>query len=139
MKMRIKEKKAKGGRIEEKIENCIKLGILSIIKSKKKEPEISKHFEEAYNLILSKNFDIKNYFYGNKSPPNHKLNFSEIRSIADFIFFKTLKLTKKTKINKGEKMRSKSFSLMTKIMGSETEHKIDRFFLHIKRFINNNF
>ena len=36
MKMRIKEKKAKGGRIEEKIENCIKLGILSIIKSKKK-------------------------------------------------------------------------------------------------------
>jgi hypothetical protein len=28
---------------------------------------------------------------------------------------------------------------MTKISGSETEHQIDRFFLHIKRFIDNNY
>ena len=139
LKMRIKEKQVKVIRPEEKIELNIKLGVLSTIKSKKIEPERSKYFEEAYNIIFNKNFDIKNYFYGNKSPPNKKLNFCEIRAVADWVFFKTLRLTKKIKINMTEKKRSKSSSLMMKISGSETEHNIDRFLIHIKRFIDNKY
>ena len=137
LKMRLKEKKVKVNRAEEKIELCIKLGILSTIKSKKIKPERSKYFEEAYSIILNKNFDINNYFYGNKSPPNPKLNFCEIRAVADWIFFKTFRLTKKLKLS--EKKWNRTASVMTKISGSETEHQIDRFFLHIKRFIDNNY
>ena len=139
LKMRLKEKKAKVIRPEEKIELNIKLGILSTIKSKKQETERSKYFEEAYNIILNKNFDIKTYFYGNKSPPNQKLNFCEIRAAADWIFFKTFRLAKKTKLNIAERKRNKSSGLMTKISGSETEHNISRFFSHIKRFIDNEY
>ena len=139
LKMRLKEKKVKVIRPEEKIELNIKLGILSTIKSKKQETERSKYFEEAYNIILNKNFDIKTYFYGNKSPPNQKLNFCEIRAAADWIFFKTFRLAKKTKLNIAERKRNKSSGLMTKISGSETEHNISRFFSHIKRFIDNEY
>ena len=139
LKMRIKEKKVKVIRPEEKIELNIKLGVLSTLKSKKIEAERSKYFEEAYNIILNKKFDIKTYFYGNKSPPNQKLNFSEIRSNADWIFFKTFRLTKKTKINITERKWNKSSSLMTKISESETDQTINRFFIHIRRFIDNEY
>ena len=136
-KMRIKEKEVKSTRPEEKIELNIELGVISTLKSKKIEPERSIYFDTAYNIILNKNFDIKNYFYGNKNPTNSKLNFCEIRAVADWIFFKTFRLTKKLKIS--ERKWSKSSSVMTKISGSETEHKIDRLFRHIKRFIDNQF
>ena len=137
LKMRLKEKKVKANLPEEKIEINIKLGILSTLKSKKIEPQRSKYFDEAYNIIFNKNFDIKNYSYGNKSPPNQKLNFCEVRAVADWIFFKTFRLTKKLKVS--EKKWNESISVMTKISGSETEHKISRLFLHIKRFIDNDY
>ena len=133
LKVEIKEKKNKSNRPEEKIEYEIMLGVLSTIKSKKIEPQISKHFEQAYNLLCDKNFDIKNYLYGNKSPSNYKLNFCEIRSAADWVFFKTLKLAKRN--IKSNQKKIKGTSLMTKISGSESEHAIDRFMAHIKRFI----
>ena len=139
LKIKIKEKKLKATRPEEKIEYDIMLGVLSTIKSKKIEPQESKYFEQAYNLICDKNFDIKNYFYGNKSPPNAKLNFCEIRAIADWIFFKTFKLSKRNIKNNQNKQRGKGTSLMTQISGSESEHRIDRFNLHIKRFICNQY
>ena len=137
LKKILKEKEEKATRPEEKIELNIKLGVLTTMKSKKIEPERSFHFDEAYNLILNKNFDIKNYFYGNKNPINIKLNFCEIRAVADWIFFKTFRLTKKLNIR--ERKFDRSFSVMTKISGSETEHKIDRLFFHIKRFIDDKF
>ena len=137
LKKILKEKEEKATRPEEKIELNIKLGVLTTLKSKKIEPERSFYFDEAYNIILNNNFDIKNYFYGNKNPTNTKLNFCEIRAVADWILFKTFRLTKKLKIS--ERKFNKSSSVMTKISGSETEHKIDRLFLHIKRFIDNKF
>ena len=136
LKLKIKEKKSKANRIEEKIECDIMLGVLSTIKSKKIEPQESKYFEQAYNMIYDKNFDIKNYYYGNNSPPNTKLNFCEIRSIADWIFFKTFKLTKRNIKNNQNKQRVKGTSLMTQITSSESQLRIDRFLLHIKRFIS---
>ena len=141
LKVKIKEKKVKANRIEEKIECDIMIGVLSTIKSKKIEPQESKYFEEAYNLLCDKNFDIKNYYYGNKSPPNSKLNFCEVRSVADWLFFKTFKLTKRnTKTNQSNQRKAiKAQSVMTKISGSESEHRIDRFFAHIKRFISNKY
>ena len=137
LKAKIIEKKNKASRPEEKIEYNIMLGVLSTIKSKKIEPQISKYFEQAYNMLCDKNFDVKNYFYGNKSPPNYKLNFCEIRSVADWIFFKTFKLARRNVKNTQKKI--KGTSLMTKISGSESEHTIDRFMTHIKRFISNEY
>ena len=140
LKVKVKEKKVKATRPEEKIECDIMLGVLSNIKSKKIEAQESKYFEQAYNLLCDKNFDIKNYYYGNKSPPNYKLNFCEIRSVADWIFFKTFKLTKRnTKSSQNNQRKNRSTSVMTKISGSESEHRIDRFLAHIKRFISNDF
>ena len=102
LKVKLKERKSKANRPEEKIEFNIMLGVLSTIKSKKIEPQESKYFEEAYNILCDKNLDIKNYYYGNRSPPNLKLNFSEIRSVADWVFFKTFKLTKRSTKNRRE-------------------------------------
>ena len=136
LKLKIKDKKSKANRNEEKIEYNIMLGVLSTIKSKKIEQQESKYFEQAYNLICDKNFDIKNYYYGNNSPPNSKLNFCEIRSVADWIFFKTFKLEKR---NIKNKQRNRGNSLMTQISGSESEHRIDRFMTHIKRFMCNEY
>ena len=140
LKLKIKEKLIKANRPEEKIEYNIMLGVLSTIKSKKIEPQESKYFEKAYNLLCDKNFDIKNYFYGNKSPPNYKLNFCEIRSVADWIFFKTFKLAKRNiKNTQNNQKKIKGNSLMTQISGSESEHRIDSFLAHIKRFITNEY
>lgn len=141
LKVKIKEKKVKSNRIEEKIECDIMLGVLSTIKSKKIEAQESKYLEEAYNLLCDKNFDIKNYYYGNKSPPNSKLNFCEVRSVADWLFFKTFKLTKRNirSNQSNQKKAIRTQSVMTKISGSESEHRIDRFLAHIKRFISNKY
>ena len=135
-KIKIKEKIVKGNRTEEKIENDIMLGVLSTIKSKKIEPQESKYFEKAYALLCDKNFDIRNYYYGNKSPPNPRLNFCEIRAVADWIFFKTFKLTKRNKKNSQNKQRARGNSVMTQITESESEHRIINFMNHIKRFIS---
>ena len=139
LKVKIKEKKLKVTRLEEKIECDIMLGVLSTIKSKKIEPQESKYFEQAYNVLCDKNFDVKNYYYGNKSPPNVKLNFCEVRAIADWIFFKTFKLKKRNTKMGQNKQRNKGTSLMTQILGSESEHRIDRFMVHIKRFISSDY
>ena len=139
LKIRVKEKKVKANRPEEKIEYDIMLGVLSTIKSKKIEPQESKYFEQAYSALCDQNFDIKNYFYGNKSPPNIKLNFCEIRSVADWIFFKTFKLKKRNTKNNQNKQRNKGTSLMTQILFSESELRIDRFMAHIKRFISHDY
>jgi hypothetical protein len=61
--------------------------------------------------------------------------------VADWLFFKTFKLTKRnTKSNQSNQRKTiKAQSVMTKISGSESEHRIDRFFAHIKRFISNKY
>ena len=139
LKIIIKDKKSKANKTEEKIECNIMLGVLSTIKSKKIEPQESKYFEQAYSLICDKNFDVKNYYYGNRSPPNPKLNFCEIRSVADWIFFKTFKLEKRNIKNSQNKQKARGTSLMTQISASESELRIDRFMTHIKRFICNDY
>ena len=135
IKSKLKEKKVKSNRPEEKIEYDIMLGILSTIKSKKIEPQESKYFEEAYTLLCDKNFDVRNYYYGNKSPPNYRLNFWEIRSVADWIFFKTFKLAKRN-IKNQNKQRARGNSVMTQITESETDHRIVAFMKHIKKFVS---
>ena len=137
LKTKLKEKRVKINTIEEKIECDIQLGILSTIKTKK-VGIVSRYFEEAYDLLCDKNFDKKNYFYGAK-PPKVKLNYSEIRAVADWLFFKTFKLSKKQiNINSSSiyfsNRKSGHSSIMTQIDGSEIEHLIDSFINHIRKF-----
>ena len=82
-----KEKRTLAASREEKIENDIKLGIISNIKTKKKNYEPSKYLEEAYELLCDKNFDLNTYKYGSQTS-NVKNNFYEIRATGDWLFYK---------------------------------------------------
>ena len=86
-KKKYKEKREKTKIREEKIDYDIKLGILSSIKSKENKIKKIKYFKEAYDLLSDKNFDKANYKYG-ATPIRNKYNFYEIRSIADWLFYK---------------------------------------------------
>ena len=133
LKNKLKEKRVKLNSNEEKIECDIQLGILSTIKTRKIDV-ISKYFERAYSLLCDKNFDKKNYIYGTK-PPKIKLNYSEIRAVADWLFFKTFKLSKKSyNTSNNTNFINRHSSIMTKIDGSDIEHSIDDFMNHIKKF-----
>ena len=87
-KKKYKDKREKTKIREERIEYDIKLGVLSLMKSKANKKNKPKYFNEAYELLCDKNFDIAKYKYGSK-PVNAKYNFCEIRSVADWLFFKS--------------------------------------------------
>lgn len=72
---------------EDKIENDIKLAVLSNIKTKKKFFEPSKYLDEAYEFLCDQNFDVKTYKYGSQ-PLDIRNNFYEIRATADWLFYK---------------------------------------------------
>ena len=81
LKRNLKIKRNNSNETKEKmIKYNLKLGVVSQIKNRKRS---TKYFEEAYTLITS--LDIKNYFYGSR---NYKFNFSEIKAVADWLFYK---------------------------------------------------
>jgi hypothetical protein len=90
LKEALKNKKENSNHSEEIIKYDIMMGILSTIKSKKKEACVSKHLKEAYDIICSKSFVHKKYLYGKLETT--KQNFFEIRAIADWLLFKIMKL-----------------------------------------------
>ena len=87
-KKKYKEKKEKTKIREERIHYNIKLGIISLMKSKANKKNKSKYFNEAYELLCDKNTEISKYKYGS-NPINEKYNFYEIRANADWLFFKS--------------------------------------------------
>ena len=142
-KMKIKEKKVKATSREEKIECNIKLGILSIIKSKKLKYIKSKYFEEAYELISDKNFNKDKYLYGNKDI-NPKFNLIEVRAVSDWLFFKIMSLenikspTSSSMPSSAKNIRSLTNSLLGKSTpankGSNFDKQIEKYQNHIKAF-----
>ena len=140
-KIKIKEKKVKATSREEKIECNIKLGVLSIIKTKKILYTKSKYFDEAYDLLSENNYNKKNYLYGNKSL-NPKFNLIEVRAVADWLFFKIMKL-KNIKMpsaqgaNSAKNVRSLTSSLLGKQNNKTTtnfDKQIEQYQKHIKNF-----
>lgn len=72
------------------IKGNIKLGILSMIKNKKKS---AKYFETAYANLIDLSEKIKSYIYGN----DLKMNYFEIKSVADWLYFNILRIKLKEK------------------------------------------
>ena len=131
IKSKITEARDNSLNTEEMIKYDIMLGILSLIKSKKKESCVSKHLKEAYDIICSKSFDHKKYYYG--KPENVKFNFFEIRAVADWLLFKIMNLNFKIRENVNIKDKKKQANLnVPKNMDSQT--KIDIFQNHINIF-----
>ena len=83
-KLKIKINDSKDFR-EYVIKSNIKLGILSQMKNKKKN---FKYFENAYANLIDLSEKIKNYSYGN----DIKLNYFEIKSVGDWLYFKLLQI-----------------------------------------------
>ena len=139
-KIKIKDKKIKSTSREEKIECNIMLGILSILKSKKLIYTKNKYLEEAYDLITDDKFNKAQYLYGDKSL-GIKFNLSEIRSAADWLFYKRMSLLKKNQNETGTKSLGHS---LTDLMGKGTKNSnkniveeneiIDKYVFHIKSF-----
>ena len=119
---------------EEKIDNDIKLGILSRIKSKKKIFESSKYLEEAYELICDKNFDLKAYKYSSQ-PNSIRNNFYEIRAVGDWLFFKNNIFIYNNNLNK---LNIKSNANLNTYL-IDINEKIKKFERHIKSFSNINY
>lgn len=140
-KNKIKEKKVKAGSREEKIEYNIILAVLSIIKTKKIAYNKNKYLNEAYELICQKKFNISKYLYGVK-PNNPKYNFSEVRAVSDWIFYKILKLqsvqfpTPPQPVNNNKKIRSLTNSLLGNNSQNllDFEQQIEKYQNHIKNF-----
>jgi hypothetical protein len=140
-KENFKEKRAKSSTREEKIENDIKIGILSGIKSLKEDIHESKYLEEAYQLLCDKNFNLEKYKYGNL-PLKISNNFYEIRAAADWLFFKLNKYHKtqrkssissrKNKPNKSKTVAKRANSTLKNNINNQLE-KAER---HIKIFNN---
>ena len=116
---------------EEKIDNDIKLSILSRIKSKKKNFESSKYLDEAYELICDKNFDLKAYKYGSQ-PVNVRNNFYEIRALGDWVFFKNNIFLYNNNLNKLNIKNNVNINVYL----TEINEKIKKCERHIKSFIN---
>lgn len=77
----------------------IKLGILSLMKSKNQLCSYSKHFVEAYKILVSKEINVEKYFYGDE---NVKLNFCQLKAAADWVFFKLIKISENNQTNKNK-------------------------------------
>lgn len=81
LKKNLKIKKNNSNELREKlIKYNTKLGVISQIKNKKRS---WKYFEEAYNQLST--LEPKSYFFGTQ---NVKLNYYEIKAVADWLFFK---------------------------------------------------
>ena len=130
LKEEIMTKKNESMNLEEFIKYDIMMGILSTIKSKKKEICLSKHLKEAYDIICSKSFDHKKYLYG--KPENTKQNFFEIRAIADWLLFKIMNLN--LKITENMYANKKKNQIVTKQKNLDAQSKIDIIYNHIKIF-----
>ena len=142
-KNKIKEKKIKAGSREEKIEYNIILAVLSIIKTKKIAYNKNKYLDEAYELICQKKFNINKYLYGVK-PNNSKYNFSEVRAVADWLFYKIMSL-QNIKLPNPPQLVSNNTKLMSRsltnsLLGknpqnlSYFEQQIEKYQNHIKNF-----
>ena len=127
IKESIKNKKNESMHAEEFIKYDIMMGILSTIKSKKKDACVSKHLKEAYDIICSKSFDHKKYLYGN--PEKTDQNFFEIRAIADWLLFKIMKLN--FKITENSFTNKKKNQKIVKQKNLDVQTKIDIFYNHI--------
>ena len=142
-KKAFKDKRIQSKTREEKIEYDIKLGIISVIKSRKENTYYSKYLEEAYEILCDKNFDLNNYKYGNK-PISIKNNLYEIRAVADWLFFKSNNVKNKRRNSISVKNREiknnsiidRSNSLVNKINIDELIKKCER---HISCFRNKNY
>ena len=131
LKVAIGNKKNESMHAEEIIKYDILMGILSTIKSKKQEICVSKHLKEAYDIICTKSFDHKKYLYG--KPESTKLNFCEIRAIADWLLFKIMKLNFKVTENFFEN-KKKNSKMVVKQKNLDVKTKIDIFYNHIRIF-----
>ena len=139
-KKSFKERRTQSKTREEKIEFDIKLGIISVIKTQKENINESKYFEEAYELLCDKNFDLSKYKYGT-NPVNIINNLYEIRAVGDWLFFKTnnLKITRRNSIsfknnrNKTIPVSNRANSIYSKINLEEQIKKCER---HISCFGN---
>ena len=139
-KIKIKDKKMKSTAREEKIECNIMLGVLSILKSKKLIYLKNKYLEEAYDLITDDKFNMEQYLFGDKSL-GLKYNLSEIRSAADWLFYKRMLLLKNK--NPSENNTKIGHSL-TDLMGKSQKNSnkniyeeneiIEKYIFHIKTF-----
>ena len=96
-----KSKKYEYKKIEEKetniyikIKYLIKIGIISHIKKKKIENYKPKYFEKAYKLLKNKESNYEKYYFGDKETV--KINFWEVKSISDWLFFKIIQNKKQT-------------------------------------------
>ena len=122
---------------EEYIKYTIMIGILSIVKSKKKNPCFNKHLKEAYGALSGRNFNHKKYFYGN--PERVVQNFFEIKAIADWLLFKIIKLNGKKEeeaLNSNSKKKAK---LIEKEKHSDILIKVNTFLEHIKTFCSHDY
>ena len=144
LKKDFQEKRSQSTSREEKIENDIKLGVLSAIKSRKEDVSESKYLEEAYEILCDKNYDLKTYKYGNK-PISLANNFYEIRAAADWLFFKSNNFQKnkrrssiaiaKNKLSQNNALRIRACTTL-KININKQIKKSER---HIYTFTNKNY
>ena len=135
----LKAKKNESIYTEQRIKYLIMMAIISIVKSKKKNPCCSKYLKQAYDLLVSKDFNYKNYYFGDKDKT--LLNFYQIKAAADWVLFKILILDGK---RKGEESYSsssnkKKVKIVEKVKNTEAQFKIDLFIEHIKTFSSQNF
>ena len=77
---------------EEKAKYLIKIGIVSLIKSRKNVNLKVKYFLEAYKMIKKSSSNLYSYHYGKAETV--KLNYLEIKSNADWIFYKIFQIVK---------------------------------------------
>ncbi len=83
-KQKIRLSEAKGYR-EFVIKSNIKLGVLSQMKSKKRN---FKYFESAYANLIDLVENLSKYQYGN----DLKMNYFELKAVADWLYFKSLQI-----------------------------------------------
>ena len=127
----MRKKKDESNNVEEMVKYDLMMGVLSIIKSKHEEVYLSRYLKDAHDIICSKSFDHKKYLYG--KPETKKLNFYEIRSIADWILFKIMKLNfiKEDNSNDNKKKAKKTMTIQNNL---DIQLKIDYFYNHIMIF-----
>ena len=118
------------------IKYTIMIAILSIVKSKKKNPSFSKYLKEAYDALVGRNFNYKNYYYGNN---NIVHNFFEVKAVADWVLFKIIKLKKEKNEEPNVQNNKKKIKVVEKNKNLDIQFKIDIFIDHIKKFSSHDF
>ena len=132
MKSKIKEAPNE----EEVIKYSIMIGVISIIKSKRKNKFYSKYLKEAYMKLVNKNFNYKSYYYGNNENEFH--NYLEIKAVADWLLFKNIKSKNKKNIEIYNSNKKKQ-KIVNKDQNFGIQNKIDTFIEHIKIFTSRDF